>query len=58
MKDERGALTLVLDRPLPPRTRLEIWVDPQTQRWCIGPPRALTSSAVAWQQVDPPQFFQ
>ena len=52
-----GVLTFVLDRPLPPQTRVEIWLDSASQRWCIGPPRNLQSSSAMWQQVIPHEFF-
>lgn len=37
--------------------QLEIWLDPNYKIWCIGPPRAATSSAELLMQVDPHQFF-
>jgi hypothetical protein len=55
--NELGIITLVLDPSTPPFTRLEIWLDPQTQQWCIGPLRGPFSTAVVWQELHPHEFF-
>lgn len=48
-------LQLPSDRPLPPV--IDIWLNPATQRWCIGPPRPAKSAAIMLAQIDPNRFF-